>query len=77
METDLERYAWLVAYELREARSSPTAEERREHEGLARAYTMKMYALENDTPAIPLAAIEEGEEEPPVPNPVPVKHWQI
>ena len=48
METDLERYAWLVAYELREARSADSPEERRDHEMLARAYTLKMHRLEND-----------------------------
>ncbi|PWG02074.1 hypothetical protein [Sphingosinicella humi] len=47
METDIERYAWLVTFELREARSAPTAEERREHERLARIYTLKMHGLEN------------------------------
>ena len=48
METDLERYAWLVAYELREARSADSPEERRDHEMLARAYTLKMHRLENE-----------------------------
>lgn len=59
METDLERYAWLVAYELREARSAATPEERRDHEGLARAYTIKMHALENESPPFLLRQEDE------------------
>lgn len=67
METDLERYAWLVAYELREARSAATPEERRDHEGLARAYTMKMHALENEPSALLLngSRIVRHSEPPP------------
>src|SRR3546814_16804791 len=56
METDLERYAWLVAYELREARSSATQKERREHEGLARAYMLKMHDIEQDPQVFLLGA---------------------
>ena len=68
METDLERYAWLVAYELREARASASPEERRDHERLARTYTMKMYALENDAPAIPLGPRVSKTEPPSGPD---------
>jgi hypothetical protein len=69
METDLERYGWLVAYELREARSSATPEERREHERLARAYTLKMHALENDPPAFLLGGNDDERTLKPLPEP--------
>lgn len=62
METDLERYAWLVTYELREARLASTPEERREHEMLARAYTLKMHHLENQTFGIVDSSGEEPEQ---------------
>ncbi|HEY9553371.1 hypothetical protein [Allosphingosinicella sp.] len=69
METDLERYAWLVAYELREARSSATPKERREHEGLARAYMLKMHALENDPQVFLLGDNEDQRALKPLPEP--------
>ena len=70
MESDLERYAWLVTYELREARSAATPEERRQHEGLATAYTLKMHALENEQPAFILSdyRAEEDARLAPVPD---------
>src|SRR3546814_16615766 len=68
METDLERYAWLVAYELREARSSATPKERREHEGLARAHMLKMHALETDPQVFLLGANEDQTALNPLPE---------
>lgn len=46
METDLERYAWLVNYEIQEAERAPTPDERRRHEQLARVFTLKLQELE-------------------------------
>ena len=46
METDLERYAWLVNYELQQAERASTPDEKRHHEQLARVFTLKLQELE-------------------------------
>lgn len=46
METDVERYAWLVDYERREAERASTPDERLRHEQLAHLFMLKLQTLE-------------------------------
>lgn len=46
METDFERYAWLVNYELQQAERASTPDEKRHHEQLARLFSLKLQELE-------------------------------
>lgn len=46
MESVVERYAWLVAYERKEAQHATTLDERRRHEQLARLFMLKLQELE-------------------------------
>ena len=54
METDVERYAWLVNYELQEAERATTPDERLRHEHLAHVFNLKLRELQGHSD-LPLA----------------------